>query len=359
MKLILILAVLFVLGTMIYIGLQAEKEEQAKKQKEALNKKTTEVAEVVTKTAAVSKERPWDIVNQRAKIRIFAVEEDESYLSTLVEPVGKELTSDEYRTHVVEPILEFKGLLLKTLGGSTETFKAKMEADYERLVKNNAFITSRAAQLVASKPSTHEKKKQHTKGTLFDFRKHVALSASGKDPTFGQALLIQYGGGVEISEVSCIVLGIGGVYKVHAGHHGYEQSNTIFIRNAAISLAVLVYQRVVTKSVADADKLLDMPSITEEVLDKMQSIPMTNIPYYGRFYRAAGYQTVEVKLDNQTFVFSDSKGYLSETSSFKDVEKNTLTDELVRLRSERNPDLEKTDYGYVYKKDVAPVYWYV
>lgn len=161
----------------------------------------------------------------------------------------------------------------------------------------------------------------------------------------------------------CHVIGLGGVYFIdvanaleskfldvnvkHRQTQPWNDRRFFFASNVTIDISTIV------------TKVVDMPSITQRVIDKMKSKDMTNIPYVGETYRAAGYQVVQVRLDNETYVFCSSKGYLDRMDDFSDVRKDTLVDQLVELRSSRNPELEVTDYGYVWKKDVAPVHWYV
>lgn len=161
----------------------------------------------------------------------------------------------------------------------------------------------------------------------------------------------------------CHVIGLGGVYLIDVMNVLESRVFDVRVRypkSQPWSDHSFLYAFNVTTDIsAKIVKVVDMPSITQRVIDKMKSKDMTNIPYVGEAYRAAGYQVVQVRLDNETYVFCSSKGYLDRMNDFSDVRKDTLVDQLVELRSSRNPELEVTDYGYVWKKDVAPVHWYV
>lgn len=108
---------------------------------------------------------------------------------------------------------------------------------------------------------------------------------------------------------------------------------------------------------------VEMPSMTREVIGEMLSKDMANIPYYGSFFHDQGYLSIQVDMDNTTYLFSRVEGHrLSLDQSlgiFADAKPSILLATLIDLRTRRDPKLVKTDYGYTFTSDGVTVHWYV
>lgn len=322
-------------------------------------------------TPAPEPDPQWDITNEFVKISIKSKRENYENCTGLTgvnvvfTPVGNSYDLGQWFSHIVEPVMKALGMLLHGLEGTSQTFKKNTEDRFAELVEDNMYLKVEAQGLQSKQEVSLPSQILETvvtHGELFLPRLESVLEMP-KDRIWSEmGLELKSLNPVAIDHLSCSVLGVGGVFSVVVGYdYQIAQSKFSFTRyrtNEYIPSAY-VNQFIVKELKTTVTNLVEMPSITAEVLEKMKSIPMDNIAPYGEFYRAAGYLAVEARLDNETFVFCSSKGYLVNTSSFEDVRKHTIVDELVRLRAERSPELEKTDYGYVWKKEVAPVHWYV
>lgn len=162
---------------------------------------------------------------------------------------------------------------------------------------------------------------------------------------------------------AAVVIGVGGLYFLTSETKDESRYCVLSMKDIKQkeypTFGLLsIGQKTPVDFVVDIRHCLYMPSITKEVINKMQQKDMTNIPYYGEFYRADGYAVVEVRMDNEIYVFCSAAGYHGDTD-YSDVKEHSLVHDLVLWRARRDERLKKTDYGYVLNEDKAPVYWYV
>lgn len=301
-----------------------------------------------TEQMPVTEEMPVMVVGATP---LTSIKRDENKLLIVFSAVSNVHAIDDIESNMVD-ILKKIGEYPEKKFLSTEDAEKTVLSQYEALTSDNVFLNPCHRQIA---------KKHRPNTVLFQPRYNTDYYSSAIYVNIGSSLTDANSD--NSYRKLCHVIGLGGVYLIDVMNVIESKFFDVRIRHEKSqpwSDHSFLYAFSVTTDIsAKITKVVDMPSITQHVIEKMKSKDMTNIPYVGETYRAAGYQVVQIRLDNETYVFCSSKGYLDRMNDFSDVRKDTLVDQLVELRSSRNPELEVTDYGYVWKKDVAPVHWYV
>lgn len=301
-----------------------------------------------TEQKPVTEEMPVMVVGATL---LTSIKQDENKLLIVFSGASDVHAIDDIESNMVD-ILKKIGAYPEKKFLSTEDAEKTVLCQYEALTSDNVFLNPCHRQIA---------KKHRPDTVLFQPRYNTDYYSSAIYVNIGSSLTDPDSD--NSYRKLCHVIGLGGVYLIDVMNVIESKFFDVRIRHEKTqpwSEHSYFYAFNVTTDISTKiTKVVDMPSITQRVIDKMKSKDMTNIPYVGETYRAAGYQVVQVRLDNETYVFCSSKGYLDRMNDFSDVRKDTLVDQLVELRSSRNPELEVTDYGYVWKKDVAPVHWYV
>ncbi len=270
----------------------------------------------------------------------------------------KQKTGQNFRNQVLMPFLNYCGVKTNFHTPSQEEVFCELQKRLSTFTDGGVFSNSSAVQTLKSPLEVriepcrlfeflHDTDLEH----VFDMYRHHVIGF--QSPDLGQAVITLGVGGLYRSAVNADVKTDTLIFK--AGP--IDSIEEAFKTNTSHSVTVVHVRQFLGYSEQN-EHVVSMPSITQDVIEKMKSKNMTNIPYYGRLYRAAGYLVIEVRLDNEIYVFCSALGYHYQTS-YDDVCEKTIVDDLVKWRARRDPRLEKTDYGYVLDKDTAPVYWYV